>query len=515
MDESSAPDYEFGGFRLDTAARVLTSRDGEPLALPSRAYETLLHLVERAGQLVEKTSLMAAVWPRSVVEENNLSQCIFLLRKVLGETVGERRFILTVPGRGFRFVASVRVVPRGHRELDLDATPPIGLTQPRIEAPSAAIEPPVLTTTITQSSRGQRWRWAAIGAATVLAVGLGVAALLLMAPRHPVTSPAEYEPLTDVADSATAPALSPDGRILAFIRGGDAFLSPGQIWLKLLPNGEPIRLTQTAARLFGPTFTPDGTQVAYTAVEAEGKVWDTWLVPITGGTPVRFLPNASGLTFIGPHEVMYSEFKTGLHLGIASSFDDRSSHRDIYLPSHERGMAHFSYLSPDRKSVLVVEMGKTGDWERCRLVPFDGSSTGVPVGPVGACQFAAWSPDGRWMYFAAHVSGHSHIWRQRYRNGVPEQITGALRTRRPCASLPMDARSSLQSRSGTTRTGSGCTMRAASGSSRPTAMRTHPGYQTTCIGSISLRPEAPLTPRSCGASIFPPAAANQYWPALR
>jgi dipeptidyl aminopeptidase/acylaminoacyl peptidase len=120
---------------------------------------------------------------------------------------------------------------------------------------------------------------------------------------------------------------------------------------------------------------------------------------------------------------MYSEFKTGLHLGIVSSMDDRSSHREIYLPSHERGMAHFSYLSPDRTSVLVVEMGKTGDWERCRLVPFDGHSAGGPIGPAGACQFAAWSPDGKWMYFAAEVSGHSHLWRQRYPDGVPEQIT--------------------------------------------------------------------------------------------
>ena len=103
---------------------------------------------------------------------------------------------------------------------------------------------------------------------------------------------------------------------------------------------------------------------------------DTWIVPITGGETVRLLPNASGLSFIGPHQVMYSEFKTGLHLGIVTSLDDRSQHREIYLPDHERGMAHFSYLSPDRKSVLVVEMDRTANFQRCRLVPFDGSSPG-------------------------------------------------------------------------------------------------------------------------------------------
>src|ERR1700722_5857316 len=425
MDDRSAPDYEFGEFRLDTASRMLISRDGEPVALPSRAYETLLHLVERAGEVVEKASLMAAVWPRSVVEDNNLSQCIFLLRKVLGETAGERRFILTVPGRGFKFVAPVRIVPHAYREPDSGGGPRLALEQPNIEAPATAIEGPAAPAIPESPQRfARRARgWAGIAAATAFVGALGVGVLLLSTRPHPMTSPAEYEPLTDVADSATAPALSPDGRMLAFIRGGDEFLSSGQIWLKLLPNGEPFRLTQTADLIFGPTFTPDGTHIAYTGVGAGDKDWSTWLIPITGGSPARLLPNASGLTFIGTQEVMYSEFKTGMHMGLVSSMEDRSGHRDIYLPSHERGMAHFSYLSPDRKSVLVVEMGKTGDWERCRLVPFDGSSAGGSVGPVGTCQFAAWSPDGRWMYFAARVSGHSHLWRQRYPDGVPEQIT--------------------------------------------------------------------------------------------
>ncbi|HXP66615.1 MAG TPA: transcriptional regulator, partial [Steroidobacteraceae bacterium] len=111
MDQSSTPSYEFAGFRLDTVQQVLSSPAGEPIALPSRAFETLRYLVERAGELVEKSTLMKAVWPRAMVEENNLNQCIFTLRRVLGEAAGERRFILTVPGRGFKFVAAVTVIP--------------------------------------------------------------------------------------------------------------------------------------------------------------------------------------------------------------------------------------------------------------------------------------------------------------------------------------------------------------------------------------------------------------------
>src|SRR3974377_2025979 len=127
MDEISTPDYEFEGFRLDTALQVLVSPSGQPIALPSRAFEPLRHLVGRAGELVERSSLMRAVWPRTVVEENNLSQCIVTLRRALGEEAGERRFILTIPGRGFKFVAPVRVVPRARsRAISAGSGPWVG-----------------------------------------------------------------------------------------------------------------------------------------------------------------------------------------------------------------------------------------------------------------------------------------------------------------------------------------------------------------------------------------------------
>ena len=87
-------------------------------------------------------------------------------------------------------------------------------------------------------------------------------------------------------------------------------------------------------------------------------------------------------------------------------------------------MAHYSYASPDRQWVLVVEMsGAHAFTQPCRLVPFDGSSAGRQVGPRGTCLSAAWSPDGRWMYFGAVVGGSSHLWRQRFPDGAPEQIT--------------------------------------------------------------------------------------------
>ena len=101
--------YEFGPFQLDPAKRVLL-RDNQPVSLQLKAFETLLMLVRNSQQVVLKDDLMKAVWPDTFVEESNLAQNIFVLRKTLGETVGDHRYIVTIPGRGYRFAEKVRVI---------------------------------------------------------------------------------------------------------------------------------------------------------------------------------------------------------------------------------------------------------------------------------------------------------------------------------------------------------------------------------------------------------------------
>jgi TolB-like protein len=102
--------YEFGEFRLDIQLRLLTAgANARPIPLPPKAFETLLYFVERRGELLDKGALMKAVWPNIVVEENSLNQNISVIRRALGESPGEHRFIVTEPGRGYRFVADVRV----------------------------------------------------------------------------------------------------------------------------------------------------------------------------------------------------------------------------------------------------------------------------------------------------------------------------------------------------------------------------------------------------------------------
>jgi TolB-like protein len=100
--------YEFAGFRLAAAQRRLTARaDGRAIDLTPKAFDALQYLVCHAGELLDKTTLLQAIWPNVVVEDNNLNQVISVLRRTLDGGGDERRFIVTVPGRGYQFVAAV------------------------------------------------------------------------------------------------------------------------------------------------------------------------------------------------------------------------------------------------------------------------------------------------------------------------------------------------------------------------------------------------------------------------
>jgi DNA-binding winged helix-turn-helix (wHTH) protein/Tfp pilus assembly protein PilF len=101
--------YEFGPFRLHALRRVLL-RDGHTVPLTGKVFDTLLVLVERRGRVLAKDELMAALWPDTAVEENNLTQHVSMLRKALGERAGGHRYVVTVPGRGYTFVEPVREV---------------------------------------------------------------------------------------------------------------------------------------------------------------------------------------------------------------------------------------------------------------------------------------------------------------------------------------------------------------------------------------------------------------------
>jgi DNA-binding winged helix-turn-helix (wHTH) protein/TolB-like protein/Tfp pilus assembly protein PilF len=112
--------YAFAKFRVDPAKRLVFDEQGEPLPLKAKAFETLVYLIRNSERIVERDELLSAIWPDTIVEENNLTQHISALRRILGDKPDEHRYIATVPGRGYKFVAEVA-------QLDAETQTPLSV----------------------------------------------------------------------------------------------------------------------------------------------------------------------------------------------------------------------------------------------------------------------------------------------------------------------------------------------------------------------------------------------------
>jgi DNA-binding winged helix-turn-helix (wHTH) protein/TolB-like protein/Tfp pilus assembly protein PilF len=177
----TAPIYEFGEFRLDTAAETLTRLEGGTVTLTPRAYATLRTLVERSGELVERGVLMRTVWPNLIVEDNNLDQQVSLLRQALGERRGEHRYIVTVPGRGYRFAAPVRA----------QSGAPVVVVEPAAMPPAATAPEPGVGT----PARARPRLWTAALAIASVALVAGALAVFDFRGRGPA-APSSREQTT-------------------------------------------------------------------------------------------------------------------------------------------------------------------------------------------------------------------------------------------------------------------------------------------------------------------------------
>src|SRR5512145_96426 len=138
MSQSATRLYEFGAFRLDAIERVLW-RGGEMILLPPKVFDTLWMLVKEEGRVVSKSELMEAIWANAFVEESNLSQNIYTLRRALGVDEQGRQFIETVPRRGYRFAVPVRLIDETSNN-GANGSQSLAAVQAAITSPSVPVE---------------------------------------------------------------------------------------------------------------------------------------------------------------------------------------------------------------------------------------------------------------------------------------------------------------------------------------------------------------------------------------
>ncbi len=377
--------YEFGPFRIDTANRQLM-RDGQVVPLKAKAVDTLLLLIGSRGDVVEKDDLMKSLWPDSFVEESNLTQNIYTLRKALGD--GD--YIETIPRRGYRFVAQVSesedgtadlivIKERTRTHLDFEEVDDRGPAQ--LPSQDRVIDAPRQLSTGQTSAKSRRWLWIALALAGVLALVVGPV-LWLRRSRVPFES-VKLAKFTTTGKAVKA-AVSRDGKYVAFVLNDAGQQS---VWLRQLVTGQELQLVSPKRTdIYGLTFTPDGNYIFYVSQE-QNRIAELYQVPSLGGGSDKLMDDVDSPVTFSPD---------GRQMG-------------------------FIRFSPGAASVVIANIDGSAE----RVLAKTQTSDAIRIGPNGVLP-PSWSPDG--SVIACPVSVNSVQWNQtiygfRTKDGAAQQLT--------------------------------------------------------------------------------------------
>jgi Tol biopolymer transport system component/DNA-binding winged helix-turn-helix (wHTH) protein len=291
--------YEFDHFRLD-AQESLLIRDGEVVTLPPKALDLLLILVENSGHVLSKERLMREVWPNTIVEEANLSHQVFILRKALGEEKNGVKFIKTIPRRGYRFVAPVVEVQDEPADILItEQTRSRIIIEEEFHPPATFIEAagvPPLSSLKGKVEEGQVKRRARLtlplGIGLAILIGGGLWFWLWRAESKPPLPPMTIVPLTTYPDDEFDPALSPDGKFIAFAWTGGNGIGIN-LYVKQVDAGSPIQLTfNKDCRNGSIAWSPDGRFIAFVRFIKDEAKCGVFTIPALGGTERKLYPSS-------------------------------------------------------------------------------------------------------------------------------------------------------------------------------------------------------------------------------
>jgi Tol biopolymer transport system component/DNA-binding winged helix-turn-helix (wHTH) protein len=407
--QESAELYEFGPFRLEPAERKL-SRNNEPVVLTPKVFDTLVLLVRNSGHLVEKDKLLRTLWPDSFVEEGNLTNNIFILRKALGE---DPQYIETVPRRGYRFVGAVRQLPSPPARHD--EKPQLELASPTVQGSAVGAAPPEVSSPRAPTAADPlRW-WKLAGWLSAGAVCITVGTLGYLKWRQPKpVQPLSSVPLTALPGWADSPAISPDGSRVAFEWNGEQRFTAFDLYVKAIGNENLLRLTSDPATHLAPSWSPDGTQIAFARVAKDrGGIY---VVPANGGA-VRKLRSTNASFDLSMYVSWSPDGKTiafadspfpGGHkrlqlLSLATLQSTPIEHNDQCI---EEVLPAFS---PDGKQLAYACSMPSREGEfGLSIVTADGRQPRIIKESSGWLKGLDWLPDSKRLLFAEQHTGIEH-----------------------------------------------------------------------------------------------------------
>jgi Tol biopolymer transport system component/DNA-binding winged helix-turn-helix (wHTH) protein len=393
MSKENRRFYEFGPFRIDTTNRQLV-REGQVVPLKGKVVDTLLLLIENRGNVVEKGELMEWLWPDTAVEEANLTQNIYMLRKALGEA----GYIETIPRRGYRFVAEVEesepaaadylvVKERTRTTFSYEEQRNDGVHQLAVGSDARLADPidvsPRAMLPAGKESRAMlsRYWWAGL-----LLVIVMIASLVVLWPRHPPIPFANIKLARfTTTGKAIKAAISPDGKYLAHVVDEGGYKS---VWLRQVATGKDLQIVSPAHTEFfyGLTFSHDGSYVYYVNQEMN-HLGILYRVPALGGNTTKLLEDVDSPVTMSPDDKRFA----------------------------------FVRGSPGEQSITVANIDGTGE----RKLASTKSTDEVRFGPAWTVP-PAWSTDGKTIAVPVAVTSNQETYQTIYiltENGARQPLT--------------------------------------------------------------------------------------------
>jgi len=419
--------YEFGNFVLDARSRILLN-DGTTVRLTPKAFETLLVLIRNGVQVVDKDQLMKEVWPDTFVEEGSLSRNIYELRKALGDDPSEPRYIETIPKRGYRFLAPVRVSAPAVPQIDPltiggEATIIEKHTFARVVSDDVegsdllrGAKPISSATRLLPAGdvvgrKRKNILAAAAVAALVLTVAIGTFVLKRRTQSAAPSPPASRARntlvrLTNNNAWDAGAAWSPDGKRIAFCSNRDG---KSEIYVMNADGSDVKRVTDNLSDDFGPQWSPDGKKLLFDS-ERDGNK-EIYVMDADGGNQTRLTRN-------NETDSATSWSPDGSQIAFASNRDNGSYNYDIYVMnadgSNVRKIVNDPEYdaepkwSPDGRKLLFVT-GRNGNFDVYET-NIDGTEQQNLTADYNKNDgAAAWSRDGKSIVFVRNIQGKEQI----------------------------------------------------------------------------------------------------------
>ncbi|MCA1629574.1 MAG: winged helix-turn-helix domain-containing protein [Acidobacteria bacterium] len=440
--------YEFGPYRLLPAERLLL-RDGEPVALTPKAFETLVALVERGGRLVEKDELLNEVWAGTSVEESNVAQNVFTLRRVLGKSEGGGPYIETVPKRGYRFLPLVKVsedrgeqlparAPAEPATRDLQAAAdsvrasesearPVTTDAPASAAEEGRAQP--------EARRGRKAGLIAVSAAALALVALGVviARLFLVGPPAAPAGPIKLSRLMSGVRIPSA-AVSPDGRYVAHVVENAEQTS---IWVRQVSTTTDLHIIPPDRKAFywGLTFSRDGDHLYYNKSVPGEPSSVLYRVPAPGGASRKLVTDINSHVTTSPdgRQIAFVRDLSGESALVIADADGTNERR---LAVRHRPSDSFSGTprggpswSPDGRTIATGVISLRGGYhgEVIGVSVADGTERALTPRRWERVAQVAWLSDGSGLLVAAREpSAGAQIWHVSYPEGAARKVTNDL-----------------------------------------------------------------------------------------